>query len=387
MCERENPKASDVLTEGAWLCKKCCKKSIYDCGKQVYDKEHITVNELLAYVSFYFLNSSADAIKHVLRDFYHPKEVSDAKSLLWQVEKDNLPAMVTRQDSDLRSAKEADIADIVNAFKKLDSENVDLPEFVCRNMDRVPKYGPEEIDLSSIVDRLTAVESKISRISKIESHLSTIERSTDKNRDSIDTLFHFYYQSNSMAATLKSGDSSTPPDKNPPSTSTTKEKPAQDKSDSTSIQRPAQAQGQGIKNTEPESLAGKEKSADGDGFRYSKHETRKKRREAVYGKRSQAPNGSLRGAPQTLDIFMFRCDKGTNCDRVKKYIEENSTKVIDIECVSSENARYRSFHVSVPRDSHDKVMDGEFWPEGVGVRYFKRRKSQFADNDSRNGGP
>ena len=124
-----------------------------------------------------------------------------------------------------------------------------------------------------------------------------------------------------------------------------------------------------------------------NGFRYSNHETRKKRREAVYGKRSQAPNGSLRGAPQTLDIFVFRCDKETSCDRVKKYIEDNSTKVMDIKCVSSENARYRSFHVSVPRDSHDKVMDGEFWPEGVGVRYFKRRKSQFADNDSRNGGP
>ena len=291
--------------------------------------------------------------------------------------------MVTRQDSDLRSAKKADI---VNAFKKIDSENVDLPEFVCRNIDRVPTYGPEEIDLASIVDRLTAVESTITRISKTESHLSTVERSTDKNRDSIDTLFHFYYQSNSMAATLKSGASSTPPDKNPSSTSKTKEKPAQDKSDSISIQgRPAQAQG--IKNTEPESLAGKEKSADVDGFRYSKHETRKKHREAVYGKRSQAPNGSLRGSPQTLDIFVFRCDKETNCDRVKKYIEENSTKVMDMECVSSENARYLSFHVSVPRYSHDKVMDGEFWPEGVGVRYFKRRKSQFADNDSRNGGP
>ena len=39
-------------------------------------------------------------------------------------------------------------------------------------MDLVPKYGPEEIDLASIVDRLTAVESKIFRTSMIEVHLN-----------------------------------------------------------------------------------------------------------------------------------------------------------------------------------------------------------------------
>ena len=80
--------------------------------------------------------------------------------------------MVMQQDSDLRSDEKADIADIVHAFKKLDLENVVLPEFVFRNMDHVPKYGPEEIDMASIVPRLTAVESKISRTSMIEIHLN-----------------------------------------------------------------------------------------------------------------------------------------------------------------------------------------------------------------------
>ena len=66
----------------------------------------------------------------------------------------------------------------------------------------------------------------------------------------------------------------------------------------------------------------------------------------VYGKRSQAPNGSLCGAPNTLDIFVFHCDTEKSCDRVRKYIEDNSTKVMHNECVPSENARYRSVHVS-----------------------------------------
>ena len=37
-----------------------------------------------------------------------------------------------------------------------------------------------------------------------------------------------------------------------------------------------------------------------------------------------APNGSLRGATHTLDIFVFHCDKEKSCDRVRKYTEDNS---------------------------------------------------------------
>jgi hypothetical protein len=403
LCERENPKSSDSLTEGSWLCKRCGKKSVNDDTVQVLDKDHVIVNELLTYVCFYYLNSSIGGIKDVLKEFYHPKEVSDAKVLLWQIEKDNLPAFVIRQDSDLRSAKEADIADIVNAFKKMDNDNVAFPEFVCRNMDRIPKYGPEEIDLTSVVDRLAAVESKMSRINKIDSRLNNVECSSVKNKDSIDTLFSFYYQSHSMSSRLQSlsvGGTAEQQSQTKQSTQRAPEKPAQVKLKSKGIPDiflQGTGQGQGSKTGIPERPdiqlnpnpddAARGNSADRDGFRYSKQEIRKKRKEAVYGKRSsnQGNHGTLRGAPQTLDIFVFRCDKNATCDKVRKYMEDNSTSVLDIECVSSVEARYRSYRVSVPRDSHDDVMDGDFWPEGVGVRYFKRRRAQFVDTDSQNG--
>ena len=106
--ERENPKVSD---EGSWICKRCSRKSVLDRdhAKQVLAADDVILNELLTYVSFYFENSISDAIKNVLRNFYHTREVNEAKVLLWQVASDRLPGIVVRQDSELRSAKEADI--------------------------------------------------------------------------------------------------------------------------------------------------------------------------------------------------------------------------------------------------------------------------------------
>jgi hypothetical protein len=130
-----------------------------------------------------------------------------------------------------------------------------------------------------------------------------------------------------------------------------------------------------------------EDSANGDAFRYSRYELRRKRRKAIYGNRNQGDgiHGTLRGAPQTLDIFVFRCEKDISRDNVKSFLEENDVNVMDIECVSSVNARYKSFRVSVPRDCREMVMNSDFWPEGVGVRYFRRKRYQFNDKGSQDG--
>jgi hypothetical protein len=86
-----------------------------------------------------------------------------------------------------------------------------------------------------------------------------------------------------------------------------------------------------------------------------------------------------------LDIFVFRCEKEATSDNVKDFIEQNNINVLHIECVSSSDARYKSFRVTVPRNAREDVMDCNFWPDGVGVRYFRKRRTQFADNNSQDG--
>ena len=120
----------------------------------------------------------------------------------------------------------------------------------------------------------------------------------------------------------------------------------------------------------------------GDGFALSSYEQRKKRRQAVYGRRKASSKVLLRGALQNIDIFVFRCDKNSNCEQVKNYMFDNDIPVHDIECTSSDEARFRSFRVTRNRTYKDRAMDSEFWPEGVGVRYFRKKRSHFEDHNS-----
>ena len=82
---------------------------------------------------------------------------------------------------------------------------------------------------------------------------------------------------------------------------------------------------------------------------------------------------------------MFRCEKDVTSTKVKQFIEKNSINVLDIECVSSDMAKYKSFRVTLPRNAREDFMDADFWPDGVGVRYFRKKRIQFTDNISQDG--
>ena len=62
----------------------------------------------------------------------------------------------------------------------MDSDDADFPDFVCKNMDRIPKYAPEEIDLASVVQRLSVVEDKLLNLHTVENKVAQVERSFTK---------------------------------------------------------------------------------------------------------------------------------------------------------------------------------------------------------------
>ena len=79
-------------------------------------------------------------------------------------------------------------------FQTLDSANGPIPEFVAKNLDRVPKYGPEELDLVSLVER----------VNRLEMDRNLIEKKVAKNTDSVETLFAIHHRTNSFAAKVVS---------------------------------------------------------------------------------------------------------------------------------------------------------------------------------------
>ena len=74
--------------------------------------------------------------------------------------------MVTRRNSTVRAAHEADVDDVISLFDLLDAQGaLDQVLFVAANLDLLPKYGLEEINITAVVERQIRTDSAIENIS------------------------------------------------------------------------------------------------------------------------------------------------------------------------------------------------------------------------------
>ena len=384
VCNIENSCVRDKNS----ICPKCIKKgqnSTLDMSNIIVSGNDVVISELLTYAWHHFKRCSFDVLKKVLLCFYHFNEILEAKMILWRIYHDILPPVVSRQDSSSRTAREAEVIDIITAIRKLDSDELDSPKFVPQNLSRMPTCGPEELDLMSIVDRLSELERKY----------SNIERESAKTKDSVGTLFDLHYHTKSYAAKTKITE---PPfqvklpdisDINickPPLQISSSSTPLDLEGDSHTVAfGPPQDQMKchnKLHETVVQSRVSKfisdnadATSVDSEGFHKGRNEKRRQARQkhnkAVYGTRT---DGSLKGAKRTTDLFVFRLEKNTKTEEVHEYLQNKGLEVMDLICVSNENSRFRSFKLTVDFNHSEQVMDGTFWPEGIGCRQFIGRR-------------
>ena len=81
-------------------------------------------NELLSYVQFYRNRATHDKIKKIILNFYIADEITSAKDTLWNYCVTFMGDKPIRRDSFARLRQDADIEDIISAFKKADENNV-----------------------------------------------------------------------------------------------------------------------------------------------------------------------------------------------------------------------------------------------------------------------
>jgi len=123
------------------------------------------VNEMLAYLQFYRDKSTADALHGIAMMFFTSNETAEAKQRLidlFPLELVDCPLKVGRRHSATRSAHDAEIEDIIRMLELLDNMNVlNKVSFVACNLDRLPKYGPEEVNVCTIADKQMRLDNKI----------------------------------------------------------------------------------------------------------------------------------------------------------------------------------------------------------------------------------
>ena len=138
------------------------------------------MSELLAYTQFYRDKSTPASLAKVITNFYSTTEISAAKKLLissYQSTVSDSPHCVTRRDLTVRPAHEAEVDDIIGLFDVIDTDEQKRVTFVAANLERIPSYNPEHMNMCSLADRQAQLEASVSSM-------------TAAYQESVDSLAH-----------------------------------------------------------------------------------------------------------------------------------------------------------------------------------------------------
>ena len=108
-------------------------------------------------------------------DFYSPHEISAAKKCLidaFQAAVIDCPYVIERRNSSVRQAHDAEAEDITGLFEVIDGKKLLNSTAFAANHDRVPRYGPEEINICAVMNRQSRADTKIERLSQQVEHIT-----------------------------------------------------------------------------------------------------------------------------------------------------------------------------------------------------------------------
>lgn len=128
----------------------------------------VVISEILAYITHYRNRSTADALRKCVIGYYPPSDISDAKKLIvneFQSMVVGSSLLTERRDSTVRPAHEAELDDVLCLLDLLDDKNcLSSRVFVAANLDNIPKYGPEELNVASVVDRHAKLDMNVNQL-------------------------------------------------------------------------------------------------------------------------------------------------------------------------------------------------------------------------------
>ena len=140
-------------------------------------KPSVVINELLMYAVYYRDRSAASSLWSVILNYYSGTEIAVAKKQLISSFGQYLcdsNLSTERRSSTQRSASEAEIDDILELLEIVDNLNVLASvQFVAAKYDRLPGYGPEEINVCSLIDRQVAADKNITELTNKVDALSS----------------------------------------------------------------------------------------------------------------------------------------------------------------------------------------------------------------------
>ena len=143
------------------------------------------VNELLAYVSHRYNSDKYDAIQSAILDFYCEEDITEAKTVFHAHYENVIGQRIGRQNRGNKSLKEKEVADILEAMKKLDESGPLRPvKFVAINLTNIPPtQQPASLPVSApddVGNRLTALEAQVAELVATKMSMADVARQSYK---------------------------------------------------------------------------------------------------------------------------------------------------------------------------------------------------------------
>jgi hypothetical protein len=288
-------------------------------------------------------SSNQDNLKKVVINFFTADEILTAKDVLW-ANVNGLGDKRMRRDSNIRMHQDADLSDILAAFKKIDEDKLDTPLFVARRLDRLPRHGPEETNVFSLADRIATMERELAAVK------------VDVNRVKAGSQINSF-------ATVAAIPAASNPHCWPVYTACT------------SCSSPAAATTE-TAGTAAESAAAtaaakqdQQRANNDDGFIPARNRRdRRRKRVTVVGTKAS----EREGCRPRLDLFVSRVPKEYPEQHVRDMIVDNRVEILDIVKVSHEKANMTSYKVTIWADDEDRLMQPDAWPRFISCCRFVR---------------
>lgn len=112
----------------------------------------------------------------------------------------------------------------------------------------------------------------------------------------------------------------------------------------------------------------------------------KQRQKVITGNnKSSSQFGSFKGAPEpSRDLFLFRVDQASDVSDIKTFLLSKQVEIRSLSCASHDDAKFKSFKLTVGITDFNRVFSDSFWPSGVRIRRFipPRSSNQREPNNS-----
>lgn len=340
----------------------------------------VIFDPLLAYIASALQSGTSDLVRSAVIDRFSSAQVERAKKVLWDgSDSDVVGQLQKRKGTQGRTVKEANAADILEAYLRLDKAKKLPPiAILASDLHMIPRCHPEEVLSISAMDRMNRLEQRLCHVTDILDKVSADNALLRDEFETIRTSRDAVSCSDSDPAdkNRQGGDKkkkSKKPGKGPripdiPGAATLAGASADDIGDiSAQVEALLKATlGEDRQDEEPFTLI------------KSRREKQRERQQLVVG--TADGYSTFKGANPNRHLFVYGVSSDTTEEDLKSYIETQlgaELKLIEIVPPSTKRipgSNSQAFHVSVPLKDFDLLNKPESWPSGVKVRrYFPTR--------------